>query len=685
MGIVVGCAVALAWGLVAGGCARDAPDGVVAPETVATATGVVSEATAEVARVGEVGAQGAPAPAVVATTAPAIALATKTPASVPASAPGPIPLGPAGEAAAAWEEPPARDLFGAAIGFGAHDGEAPERTVAGDPDCCEVGHRQGFFVTDLGSREVYEVEAVLRLVSENAYWYVDEGVEVAEGDLREAAGEFEGRIRPAIVGAIGDVWRPGVDGDPRLTVLHTPLDAAAGYFGASDEFPRATHPYSNQREMIYMGLPPGSAAYLGVLAHEFQHAVHWHLDEGEDAWVNEGMSEIAAFIAGGSLDFTGAFLRRPEVQLNYWPDEPYATAAHYGAAALFVGYVAQRCGGYGGLGELARERADGVNGVNRYLSRCGLAFEDVFADWVVANYLDAPQDEHRGIYGYADHDVRVNRVTRVVGDFDETRSQAQLSARYYEIELAEGAAVVEFEGEAVVAQTGADGCRSGRFCWWSGAGDSVHTYLEREFDLSGLAEATLEFWMWADIEEDWDYGYVSVSTDGGATRMLLDGRHTTRANPLGNNFGAGVTGDSGGWAAERMDLTRYAGEASVVVRFEYVTDEGVNLDGWLIDDVSIPELGFVDDGERVDGWRAGGFRHTDNTLAQGYVVQVVEVGMDGKAVVRRMGLADDGGALRGSMRVEGFGAGVERAVVVVSPVAHGTYRAAGYGVGVRVE
>ncbi len=670
MGIVVGCVGALAWALVAGGCSWDAPaDGIVAPEMVAAATGVVSKAAADVAPVvTETAATPTPARVLAATAIPSATVA-------PLAQPEPV-------MDIAGEDPPARDLFGAAIGFGKVDGEAPARIVAADPDCCEVGHRERFFVTDLGSREVYEVEAALRLVSENAYWYVDEGVEVSEGDLREAAGEFEGRIRPAIVGAIGDVWTPGVDGDPRLTVLHTPLDAAAGYFGASDEYPRATHPYSNQREMIYMGLPPGSAGYLGVLAHEFQHAVHWHLDEGEDAWVNEGMSEIAAFIAGGSLDFTGAFLRRPEVQLNYWPDAPYATPAHYGAAALFVGYVAQRCGGYGGLGELARERADGVNGVNRYLARCGLSFEDVFADWVVANYLDAPQDQHGGKYGYADHEVRAPRAVKVRSDFEERRSQAQLSARYYEIELPDGDAVVEFEGDAVVAQTGADGCRSGRRCWWSGAGDSVHTYLEREFDLSGLSEATLEFWMWADIEEDWDYGYVSVSTDGGATRATLDGRHTTRANPLGNNFGAGVTGDSGGWVAERMDLTAYAGEANVLLRFEYVTDEGVNLDGWLIDDVSIPELGFADDGERAEGWRAAGWRHTDNVLAQGYVVQVVEVGVDGVVEVRRMALEGDGsGRVRGSARVEG----VERAVVVVSPVAGGTYRAAEYGVRVRVD
>ena len=85
--------------------------------------------------------------------------------------------------------------------------------------------------------------------------------------------------------------------------------------------------------------------------------------------------------------------------------------------------------------------------------------------------------------------------------------------------LPEGDALVEFEGEATVAQVGTE-CHSGRFCWWGGNGDSIDTTLEREFDLSGVESATLEFWMWYEIEEDWDYAFVSVSTDDG--EMLDD-------------------------------------------------------------------------------------------------------------------------------------------------------------------
>ena len=133
-----------------------------------------------------------------------------------------------------------------------------------------------------------------------------------------------------------------------LVVLHTPLAAAAGYFSSSDSYPRATHPHSNESEMIVMDgdwLRPGSRQYFGVLAHEFQHAVHWNLDIGEDVWINEGMSEVATELAGYEASFVDVFIQYPEVQLNYWPDEPRDTIPHYGAATLFVEYLHEHYGG----------------------------------------------------------------------------------------------------------------------------------------------------------------------------------------------------------------------------------------------------------------------------------------------------------------------------------------------------
>ncbi len=30
-----------------------------------------------------------------------------------------------------------------------------------------------------------------------------------------------------------------------------------------------------------------------VLAHEFQHMIHWYRDRNEESWMNEGFSELA--------------------------------------------------------------------------------------------------------------------------------------------------------------------------------------------------------------------------------------------------------------------------------------------------------------------------------------------------------------------------------------------------------
>ena len=54
------------------------------------------------------------------------------------------------------------------------------------------------------------------------------------------------------------------------------------------------------------------------------------------------------------------------------------------------------------------------------------------------------------------------------------------------------------------------------------------------------------------------------------------------------------------WIDETVDLTPFAGR-DVLVRFEYVTDQGFNLRGALVDDVAIPEIGFLDDAETDTG------------------------------------------------------------------------------------
>jgi len=147
--------------------------------------------------------------------------------------------------------------------------------------------------------------------------------------------------------------------------------------------------------------------------------------------------------------------------------------------------------------------------------------------------------------------------------------------------------------------------------WWSDLGDLVQHTLTYDFDLTGATAPVFSFASYWSIEVDWDYGYVEVSDDGGATWTLLqdmDGIFTD-TNPNGNNEGWGLTGE--GTGILRFDLSAYAGQ-NVLVRLRYSTDMAVQWDGWWADDFSLDDGAtnlFFDDVEAGAGdWTADGWR-----------------------------------------------------------------------------
>jgi hypothetical protein len=166
--------------------------------------------------------------------------------------------------------------------------------------------------------------------------------------------------------------------------------------------------------------------------------------------------------------------------------------------------------------------------------------------------------------------------------------------------------------------------------WWSDRVDGLDSTLTRDVDLGSVAKATLSFWSWYEIEPDFDYAYISVSTDGGKRWITLKTDVTTMDDPNGNNLGNGITGHSGtgtrpAWVKQTADLTAYAGK-KVQLRFEYVTDGALNFNGFAIDDITIPEISFTDDAEADNGWVGNGFIRSSNVVKQRYVVQVIRPG-----------------------------------------------------------
>jgi len=119
-----------------------------------------------------------------------------------------------------------------------------------------------------------------------------------------------------------------------------------------------------------------------------------------------------------------------------------------------------------------------------------------------------------------------------------------------------------------------------------------------------------------DIEYAWDYAYLIISTDGGATWETVETNISTTDDPNGQNFGYGITGSSGGaWIPLTADLSAYTGD--VLLGFEYWTDGYVMGSGFMVDDIQV--TGYpLDDAESDAGWTFYGFRLTTGTEAAYY-------------------------------------------------------------------
>jgi immune inhibitor A len=156
--------------------------------------------------------------------------------------------------------------------------------------------------------------------------------------------------------------------------------------------------------------------------------------------------------------------------------------------------------------------------------------------------------------------------------------------------------------------------------------------LTKAFDFSETsAPIFLGYWAWYRIEEGYDYLYLEASRDGGSTWDILTTPSGTGEDPSGNAFGWGYTGISGkgrgpNWIHETVDLSRFAGE-QILLRFEYVTDSAVYTEGFLLDDLSIPSIGYSEDFEEGNGgWTPEGFARIENLLPQTYRVALIERG-----------------------------------------------------------
>jgi len=373
-------------------------------------------------------------------------------------------------------------------------------------------------------------------------------------------------------------------------------------------------------------------AYDSTLSHEWQHLLHYELAPGDELWMNEGCSMYAEYLTGYGIDpdYPNSYFATPDNSLIEWGDQgDINILADYGAAALWTMYLADRYGAeflrlYFLLGA-PQYGIHGIDGINYalYFLHYNERFPDVYRDWKIANLLrtDSPG---AGRYNYKSLNlngpeyipVRLyeidglpvpstrgtdfgNTIT-ILGYDTEVSKVGRWGTDYIAFYDWDHPGHIYFDGDDVVIPPPphlwtltADG-------WYSGTGVD----LADEFIVSNAyvdpSNPTLTMVTKYGLESFWDFGFVQVSTDGGATWASLANAYTTfdhdpAAHP---DIVANLPGftdynpDWPSWTTMSFDLTAYAGQ-NVMVGFHYMTDWATTYEGWWINSADVSGIALT--------------------------------------------------------------------------------------------
>lgn len=289
-----------------------------------------------------------------------------------------------------------------------------------DSKPAEVGDEVTFTTMNVAEKKPEKTPAVLKKIGKHCYIFVEKGKTVSAAAIERTAKAFDEKIYPTNSSTFGSEWKPGVDADERITLLFLDIKDGyqkdgpnkgyvAGYFYAGDEYSKEKNPQSNEREMLYLDMDPADPtkeSYLGVVAHEFQHMIHWNNDPKENTWVNESMSQLATFLNG--FDHPSqvfAFIKAPDNNMCAWSQE--TPIANYGQVYLFAYYMMTHAVTKTEaeqkefVRDLVASKVHGTDGYETTLKKHGgqLKFSQYFDAFNVANHLNNPTIAS-SLYGY---------------------------------------------------------------------------------------------------------------------------------------------------------------------------------------------------------------------------------------------------------------------------------------------
>ncbi|MDP2946828.1 MAG: peptidoglycan-binding domain-containing protein [Nanoarchaeota archaeon] len=256
---------------------------------------------------------------------------------------------------------------------------------------------------DLYGRE--NVETYLIRTTDSLYFYIekpwwDSRSPEEQNDIRIAlfnlGEEFKNRIYPVLTLNFGQEWKPGIDGDGRITVLvHQIKKGRAGYFRTSDQYYKFQTYDSNEREMVYLSSEfVVTSLAKSLLAHEFTHLITFNQKDrlkgvSEEVWLNEARAEAAITLLDYDSQYQGSnlerrvqeFLKSPSDSITEWQ----GSSADYGALNLFTQYLVDHYG-VRILRDSLQSSEIGIASINYGLKKNGIEedFSRIFINWTIA-------------------------------------------------------------------------------------------------------------------------------------------------------------------------------------------------------------------------------------------------------------------------------------------------------------
>ncbi|MEV7225572.1 choice-of-anchor J domain-containing protein [Polymorphospora sp. NPDC051019] len=390
------------------------------------------------------------------------------------------------------------------------------------------------------------------------------------------------------------------------------------------------NPPNEPTDDVCTSRPARPNLYEGTFAHEWQHLLHYYTDPFEGIMINEGLSDFAQTLTGytdatktvfdlggdghlycyqgfGTVQTPNNTNPRdcggPENSLNLWNEgsNPSAVLADYGNVYQFMLFLYDRYG----TEFISRLHQDGdLQGLASIEAALAAEGENdlykVIHDYQTMTLVDKIIGDSRFGLSLGVPKGRVtspslrSTVNLANPAANITPGAAPNGADFVPLQKANGQVLrgrdlrsVKFNGSpslpaVPLAWTLVDNDpdRPGNSVLWSGNGNSL--------DVGAIAsvavpttDPTLRFLAKYGAEAGYDYGYVVVSTDGGATYTAIAGDKT-----IDGPLGPSLNGTTNGFEPHSFDLSAYAGQ-TILVGFRYVSDGGVNEGGLLVDDVTV--------------------------------------------------------------------------------------------------